>query len=171
MSSVPASAFLALALILFCIGLYGALTKRNTVIVLISIELMLNAVNINLVTFSKYGIAPSITGQIFALFAISCGSSRSSGRTCDPDFALPQPQNRQHRRNEYNEKLETSVIVWIRTTKRHLMQSVHLDRQTLVSVHEGYTDTIRSLNQLTTISTRLNSCSRTFYLGSVLKRG
>jgi NADH-quinone oxidoreductase subunit K len=70
MSSVPASAFLALALILFCIGLYGALTKRNTVIVLISIELMLNAVNINLVAFSKYGVAPSITGQIFALFTI-----------------------------------------------------------------------------------------------------
>ena len=79
MSSVPASAFLALALILFCIGLYGALTKRNTVIVLISIELMLNAVNINFVTFSKYGMTPSITGQIFALFAISvapCASTR-----------------------------------------------------------------------------------------------
>jgi NADH-quinone oxidoreductase subunit K len=71
MSSVPASAFLALALILFCIGLYGALTKRNTVIVLISLELMLNAVNINLVAFSKYGLTPSITGQIFALFSIT----------------------------------------------------------------------------------------------------
>lgn len=71
MSSVPASAFLTLALILFCIGLYGALTKRNTVIVLISIELMLNSVNINLVTFSKYGVNPSITGQVFALFAIA----------------------------------------------------------------------------------------------------
>ena len=69
MSSVPLSAYLALALILFCIGLYGALTKRNTVIVLISIELMLNAVNINLVAFSKLGVAPSITGQVFALFA------------------------------------------------------------------------------------------------------
>jgi NADH-quinone oxidoreductase subunit K len=78
MSSVPASAFLALALILFCIGLYGALTKRNTVIVLISIELMLNAVNINLVTFSKYGIAPSITGQIFALFAISVAAAEAA---------------------------------------------------------------------------------------------
>lgn len=53
MGSVPLSAYLALALILFCIGLYGALTKRNTIIVLISIELMLNAVNINLVAFSK----------------------------------------------------------------------------------------------------------------------
>jgi NADH-quinone oxidoreductase subunit K len=70
-SSVPASAFLALALILFCIGLYGALTKRNTIIVLISTELMLNAVNINLVTFSKYGVTPSITGQVFALFTMA----------------------------------------------------------------------------------------------------
>ncbi|NWQ40997.1 NADH-quinone oxidoreductase subunit NuoK [Bacillus sp. EB106-08-02-XG196] len=78
MSSVPASAFLALALILFCIGLYGALTKRNTVIVLISIELMLNAVNINLVAFSKYGVAPSITGQIFALFTISVAAAEAA---------------------------------------------------------------------------------------------
>src|SRR5574342_803404 len=78
MSSVPVSAFLALALILFCIGLYGALTKRNTVIVLISIELMLNAVNINLVTFSKYGLTPSITGQIFALFAISVAAAEAA---------------------------------------------------------------------------------------------
>jgi NADH-quinone oxidoreductase subunit K len=78
MSSVPASAFLALALILFCIGLYGALTKKNAVIVLISIELMLNAVNINLVTFSKYGMAPSITGQIFALFAISVAAAEAA---------------------------------------------------------------------------------------------
>jgi NADH-quinone oxidoreductase subunit K len=78
MSYVPASAFLALALILFCIGLYGALTKRNTVIVLISIELMLNDVNINLVTFSKYGMAPSITGQIFALFAISVAAAEAA---------------------------------------------------------------------------------------------
>jgi NADH-quinone oxidoreductase subunit K len=78
MSSVPASAFLALALILFCIGLYGALTKKNTVIVLISIELMLNAVNINLVTFSKYGMSPSITGQIFALFTISVAAAEAA---------------------------------------------------------------------------------------------
>ncbi|HJV15855.1 MAG TPA: NADH-quinone oxidoreductase subunit NuoK [Bacillales bacterium] len=78
MSSVPASAFLALALILFCIGLYGALTKRNTVIVLISIELMLNAVNINLVTFSKYGVEPSITGQIFTLFAIAVAAAEAA---------------------------------------------------------------------------------------------
>ncbi|WP_043930030.1 NADH-quinone oxidoreductase subunit NuoK [Bacillus sp. EB01] len=74
-SGVPASAFLALALILFSIGLFGALTKRNTIIVLISIELMLNAVNINLVTFSKYGMTPSIDGQIFALFAMAVAAA------------------------------------------------------------------------------------------------
>ncbi|KAF0819757.1 MULTISPECIES: NADH-quinone oxidoreductase subunit NuoK [unclassified Cytobacillus] len=75
MSTVPVQAYLALALILFCIGLYGALTKRNTVIVLISIELMLNAVNINLVSFSKFGITPSITGQIFTLFVIAVAAA------------------------------------------------------------------------------------------------
>jgi len=75
MSSVPLSAYLALALILFCIGLYGALTKRNTIIVLISIELMLNAVNINFVAFSKLGPVPSITGQIFALFGMAIAAA------------------------------------------------------------------------------------------------
>src|SRR3954454_1482325 len=78
MSSVPASAFLALALTLFCIGLYGALTKRNTIIVLVSIELMLNAVNINLVAFSKLGPAPAITGQVFALFAIAVAAAEAA---------------------------------------------------------------------------------------------
>lgn len=78
MSTTPISIYLTLALILFCIGLYGALTKRNTVIVLISIELMLNAVNINLVTFSKYGVAPSIDGQIFALFAIAIAAAEAA---------------------------------------------------------------------------------------------
>ncbi|UII55729.1 NADH-quinone oxidoreductase subunit NuoK [Cytobacillus spongiae] len=78
MSTVPLSAYLALALILFCIGLYGALTKRNTVIVLISIELMLNAVNINLVAFSKYGLTPSINGQVFALFAIAIAAAEAA---------------------------------------------------------------------------------------------
>jgi NADH-quinone oxidoreductase subunit K len=75
MSSVPLSAYLALGLILFCIGLYGALTKRNIIIVLISIELMLNAANVNLVAFSKFGVMPSITGQIFALFVMAVAAA------------------------------------------------------------------------------------------------
>lgn len=78
MSSLPLSVYLVLALILFCIGLFGALTKRNAVIVLISIELMLNAVNINLVAFAKYGINPGLTGQIFSLFTITVAAAEAA---------------------------------------------------------------------------------------------
>jgi NADH-quinone oxidoreductase subunit K len=78
MSNVPVSAYLALAIILFCIGLYGALTKRNTVIVLICIELMLNAANLNLVAFSKLGLFPNITGQIFSLFTITVAAAEAA---------------------------------------------------------------------------------------------
>lgn len=69
------SSYLMVAAILFCIGLYGALVKRNAVIVLLSIELMLNAVNLNLVAFSKYGVVPSLTGQIFTLFTIAVAAA------------------------------------------------------------------------------------------------
>ncbi|MBO9130050.1 NADH-quinone oxidoreductase subunit NuoK [Bacillus sp. 165] len=78
MSNIPVSAYLSLAIILFCIGLYGALTKRNTVIVLICIELMLNAANLNLVAFSKLGMFPNITGQIFSLFTITVAASEAA---------------------------------------------------------------------------------------------
>ena len=75
MTTIPLSAYLILALILFCLGLYGALTKKNIVIVLLCIELMLNAVNINLVAFSKFGLVPSITGQVFSLFVIAVAAA------------------------------------------------------------------------------------------------
>ncbi|HDR8078889.1 TPA: NADH-quinone oxidoreductase subunit NuoK [Bacillus cereus] len=77
MSSVPASAYLTLAIILFCIGLFGALTKRNTVIVLVCIELMLNAANLNLVAFSKLGLFPNLTGQIFSLFTMAVAAAEA----------------------------------------------------------------------------------------------
>ncbi|NQF13334.1 NADH-quinone oxidoreductase subunit NuoK [Brevibacillus sp. HB1.3] len=73
--TVSISSYLMVALILFCVGLYGALTKRNAVVVLISIELMLNAVNINLVAFSKFGLYPSVTGQIFTLFTMTVAAA------------------------------------------------------------------------------------------------
>ncbi|RXT01529.1 NADH-quinone oxidoreductase subunit NuoK [Ammoniphilus sp. CFH 90114] len=73
--SVPLASYLLVALILFCVGLFGALTKRNAVVVLLSIELMLNAVNINLVAFSKYGVMPNLTGQIFSLFSITLAAA------------------------------------------------------------------------------------------------
>lgn len=69
------SSYLVLAAILFCIGLYGALSKKSAIVVLLSIELMLNAVNLNLVAFSKLGVAPSLTGQIFSLFNITVAAA------------------------------------------------------------------------------------------------
>jgi NAD(P)H-quinone oxidoreductase subunit 4L len=62
--------YLVLAAILFSIGLYGALAKRNAIIILMCIELMLNAVNITLVAFSRYVVPALLTGQIFAIFVI-----------------------------------------------------------------------------------------------------
>ena len=62
--------FLVLATLLFSIGLYGALTKRNAIIILISIELMLNAVNIALVAFSRYVTPIALTGQVISIFVI-----------------------------------------------------------------------------------------------------
>ena len=67
--------YLTLGAILFCIGLYGALAKKNAIVVLLSVELMLNAVNLNLVAFSKYGVVPSLTGQIFSLFNITVAAA------------------------------------------------------------------------------------------------
>ncbi|CAG7655571.1 NADH-quinone oxidoreductase subunit NuoK [Paenibacillus allorhizosphaerae] len=73
-----ATPYLTLAAILFCIGLYGALSKKNAVIVLLSIELMLNAVNLNLVAFSKLGVHPGLTGQIFSLFNITVAAAEAA---------------------------------------------------------------------------------------------
>jgi len=72
------SPYLTLGAILFCIGLFGALTKRNAIIVLLSIELMLNGVNLNLVAFSKMGVAPSLTGQVFSLFTITVAAAEAA---------------------------------------------------------------------------------------------
>jgi NADH:ubiquinone oxidoreductase subunit K len=65
--------FLLLAGILFCIGVYGVLARRNGVMVLMSIELILNAVNINLVAFALH--QGDIGGQVFALFVIAVAAA------------------------------------------------------------------------------------------------
>lgn len=65
--------FLLLGAALFCIGVYGVLTRRSAVMVLMSIELILNAVNINLLTFGAfYG---DISGAVFALFVIAVAAA------------------------------------------------------------------------------------------------
>jgi NAD(P)H-quinone oxidoreductase subunit 4L len=62
--------FLILAALLFVIGLLGALTKKNAIVVLISIELMLNAVNIAFAAFSRFVTPADLTGQVFSIFII-----------------------------------------------------------------------------------------------------
>lgn len=70
--------YLVLSAVLFCIGLYGALAKRNAIAILMCIELMLNAVNIALVAFSHYLTPSTLTGQIFALFIITVAAAEAA---------------------------------------------------------------------------------------------
>ncbi|HZK43536.1 MAG TPA: NADH-quinone oxidoreductase subunit NuoK [Syntrophomonadaceae bacterium] len=62
--------YLILSTIIFGIGLYGVLSRRNAIAVLMSIELMLNAVNINFIAISKYVVSGPVIGQLFAIFVI-----------------------------------------------------------------------------------------------------
>jgi NADH-quinone oxidoreductase subunit K len=66
---VPLHAYLTLAALVFVIGIYGVLTRRNAVGILLGIELMLNAVNINLVAFARFH--GDVAGIVFALFTIA----------------------------------------------------------------------------------------------------
>ncbi len=67
--------FLAIAAVLFGIGTYGVLTRRHVVHILLSIELMLNAVLINLIAFSAFLTPEKLTGQMFAVFVIVVAAS------------------------------------------------------------------------------------------------
>ncbi|MFC7115572.1 NADH-quinone oxidoreductase subunit NuoK [Natronoarchaeum sp. GCM10025703] len=71
--TVGTELYLLLSAGMFCIGLFGVLTRRNAIMFLVSVELMLNAANINLVAFSFfYG---NVTGQVFALFTIGLAAA------------------------------------------------------------------------------------------------
>ncbi len=72
---IPQSHFLILGAILFVTGIYGALTRRSAVGILMSIELILNAANINLVAFNRFLGSPDGLGQIFALFVIAIAAA------------------------------------------------------------------------------------------------
>ncbi|MDQ3915887.1 MAG: NADH-quinone oxidoreductase subunit NuoK [Actinomycetota bacterium] len=72
---MPVSYFLVLSALLFSIGIYGVLARQNAVLVLLSIELMLNAVNINLVAFSSMLHDAGVPGQVFALFVIAVAAA------------------------------------------------------------------------------------------------
>jgi NADH:ubiquinone oxidoreductase subunit K len=73
---VPLSWYMVLSLIVFCIGVFGFLSRKNIIIMLMSIELMLNAVNINLVSMSHY--LQDLRGQILAFFVIAVAAAEAA---------------------------------------------------------------------------------------------
>ena len=76
--SIGLEHFLVLSAVLFTIGLFGALTKRNALVVLMCVEIMLNAVNIALVGFSRFITPTELTGQIFAIFIIVVAAAEAA---------------------------------------------------------------------------------------------
>ena len=78
LESIPLQAFLIVSSALFCIGIWGLLNSRNAVRVLMSIELMLNAVNINLMAFSSYIDNNLIQGQVFSIFVITVAAAEAA---------------------------------------------------------------------------------------------
>ena len=67
--------YLVLSATLFAIGLFGALSRRNVVVILMSIELMLNGVNVAMVAFSRFVVPGDFTGHIFAIFIITIAAA------------------------------------------------------------------------------------------------
>ena len=76
--SIPLQGFLIVSSILFCVGIWGLLNSRNAVRVLMSIELMLNAVNLNLMAFSSYVDNNLIQGQVFSIFVITVAAAEAA---------------------------------------------------------------------------------------------
>lgn len=75
----PLASYLLVAALLFSIGIAGTLVRRNAILVLIGIELMLNAANLNLIAFWRYGLHPErLTGMIFAIFSIAVAAAEAA---------------------------------------------------------------------------------------------
>ncbi|HTD47128.1 MAG TPA: NADH-quinone oxidoreductase subunit NuoK [bacterium] len=70
--------YLVLSAVVFALGLYAVVTRRNGVAILMGIELMLNAANINLVAFNKYAAPGAVQGQIFALIVITLAACEAA---------------------------------------------------------------------------------------------
>jgi len=75
---IPLSWYLTLAAGVFCIGLYGVLARKNAVAILMGIELMLNAVNINLVAFWRYLTPGNASGQMFAIIVFAVAAAEAA---------------------------------------------------------------------------------------------
>jgi len=75
---IPLAWYLIVAAVLFCIGVWGVLARRNAIAILMGIELMLNAVNINLVAFWRYLEPTRVTGQVFAVFVFVVAAAETA---------------------------------------------------------------------------------------------
>ena len=78
MSEIPLSNILFLSTALFFIGMYGLFTRRNLITILMSVELMLNSVNINFVAFNKYLYPDQLSGVFFAIFIITIAAAEAA---------------------------------------------------------------------------------------------
>lgn len=78
MSSIPLNWYLIVAAVLFAIGIYGALARRNAIGILMGIELMLNAVNLNLVAFWRYVEGDGVAGLMFAIVTITVAAAEAA---------------------------------------------------------------------------------------------
>ncbi len=76
--SVGLEHYLVLSALLFAIGLFGVLSKKNTVAMLLCLEIMLNAVNITLVAFSRFVTPVALTGQVFAIFIMAVAAAEAA---------------------------------------------------------------------------------------------
>lgn len=75
----PLAGYLLLSALLFCVGLAGALTRRNAILVLLGIELMLNAANLNFIAFWQYGLnREAIAGIMFVIFSIAIAAAEAA---------------------------------------------------------------------------------------------
>lgn len=75
---IPLSWFLIFSAALFCVGLFGVMTRKNTVAILIGVELMLNAVNINLLAFWRYFYANQMTGLVFVTIVFAAAAAEAA---------------------------------------------------------------------------------------------
>jgi NADH:ubiquinone oxidoreductase subunit K len=75
---IPITHFLIVSTLMFFIGIYGFLTRRNLITLLMSIELILNSVNINFVVFNRYLFPDQLQGQFFALFIVAIAAAEAS---------------------------------------------------------------------------------------------
>jgi NADH:ubiquinone oxidoreductase subunit K len=75
---VPLHHYLVVGAILFSLGVFGALTRRNAISILMSVELMLNAVNLTFVAFARYLPQTQLQGQVFAVFVITVAAAEAA---------------------------------------------------------------------------------------------